>query len=410
LRSNWIASSYMKFYAVRVGRCTGIFKTWDECKAQVNGYPKAKYKSFSTMVAAEEYLNEGQNTQKSSTSKRSLTDLTQPRLSSSPSSQRKNAIPFDYSSSSTSSLSSSSLSSSISSSAPETSSFEPAISLPLKKKKKTSDATEEWIPAQFKTKNVFVQSPIPTQGRVPIRYNTSQKGKIYLAAVQNLTHIGEMHRRSFHTGKSAEPKDEVKDEVQDETEEEPKFGRAGTRTKEQKTMAQEVAGELLKTFTPDTVVCFTDGACRGNPGPAGAGACVEFPGASSVDLPITVAKHLALGYATNNIAELTAINLALDIIDDERRKGTWKGKGPIEILTDSKYSRGVLTLRWQATKNQELIWKIKQRLERLERDQSLKIRIHWVAGHADIPGNTKADKLASLGVEESLKLALPSGV
>ena len=35
-----------KYYAVKVGRTTGIFETWDQCKASVNGYPGALYKSL----------------------------------------------------------------------------------------------------------------------------------------------------------------------------------------------------------------------------------------------------------------------------------------------------------------------------------------------------------------------------
>lgn len=45
------------FYGVRVGRKTGVFKTWDECKAQVEGYPGAVYKGFIAEFAAIEYVN-----------------------------------------------------------------------------------------------------------------------------------------------------------------------------------------------------------------------------------------------------------------------------------------------------------------------------------------------------------------
>ncbi|URZ17173.1 viroplasmin family protein [Clostridium felsineum] len=45
------------FYAVRVGRKTGIFKTWDECVQYVSGYPNAKYKGFVTREEAEIYLD-----------------------------------------------------------------------------------------------------------------------------------------------------------------------------------------------------------------------------------------------------------------------------------------------------------------------------------------------------------------
>lgn len=46
-----------KFYAVKEGRKKGIFYTWDECKAQTQGFSGAVYKSFQTLSLAEEYLN-----------------------------------------------------------------------------------------------------------------------------------------------------------------------------------------------------------------------------------------------------------------------------------------------------------------------------------------------------------------
>lgn len=45
-----------KFYVVWKGRRTGIFNTWDECSAQVNGYPGAQYKSFDSLPAAQAAL------------------------------------------------------------------------------------------------------------------------------------------------------------------------------------------------------------------------------------------------------------------------------------------------------------------------------------------------------------------
>lgn len=49
-----------KFYAVKSGKATGIFRTWEKCKSVVDGYPGAKYKGFSTMEEAERYLAGGQ--------------------------------------------------------------------------------------------------------------------------------------------------------------------------------------------------------------------------------------------------------------------------------------------------------------------------------------------------------------
>lgn len=45
-----------KYYAVRVGRKTGIFTSWEECKAQIDGYKCASYKSFKTKKEAEEFM------------------------------------------------------------------------------------------------------------------------------------------------------------------------------------------------------------------------------------------------------------------------------------------------------------------------------------------------------------------
>ncbi len=45
-----------KFYAVKKGRITGIFSTWDDCKTSVNGFPGAVYKGFATLAEAKEYM------------------------------------------------------------------------------------------------------------------------------------------------------------------------------------------------------------------------------------------------------------------------------------------------------------------------------------------------------------------
>lgn len=46
----------MKYYAVKNGKRPGIYNTWEECKAQVHGYPSAKYKKFNTEVEALEFM------------------------------------------------------------------------------------------------------------------------------------------------------------------------------------------------------------------------------------------------------------------------------------------------------------------------------------------------------------------
>lgn len=46
-----------KYYAVRVGKTPGIYVSWDDCKAMVDGYPGAKYKGFGSIAEAEAFLN-----------------------------------------------------------------------------------------------------------------------------------------------------------------------------------------------------------------------------------------------------------------------------------------------------------------------------------------------------------------
>jgi len=55
-----------KYYAVRNGRNTGIYNTWNECKSQVNGYSGCSFKSFSTKSEAQAYMNGSSNSSNSS--------------------------------------------------------------------------------------------------------------------------------------------------------------------------------------------------------------------------------------------------------------------------------------------------------------------------------------------------------
>jgi ribonuclease HI len=50
----------MKYYAVKVGRKTGVFNNWEECKEQVEGFENAEYKSFSKLEDANNFLVEQQ--------------------------------------------------------------------------------------------------------------------------------------------------------------------------------------------------------------------------------------------------------------------------------------------------------------------------------------------------------------
>ncbi|HNU12588.1 MAG TPA: ribonuclease HI [Rubrivivax sp.] len=137
------------------------------------------------------------------------------------------------------------------------------------------------------------------------------------------------------------------------------------------------------------VVIYTDGACKGNPGPGGWGAWLRS-GAHERELWGGEAS------TTNNRMELTAVIEALSALTRPCK---------VAIYTDSEYVRngittwihGWKTRGWKTAdrkpvKNAEL-WR---RLDAL-RDQH-EVEWHWVKGHAGDPGNERADALANRGV------------
>lgn len=141
------------------------------------------------------------------------------------------------------------------------------------------------------------------------------------------------------------------------------------------------------------VELFTDGACKGNPGPGGWGVLMRY-GAHE--------KRLCGGEpaTTNNRMELTAVIEGLNALNRP---------AAIHVYSDSQYvQKGVSewmpnwkrrnwrTASGQPVKNQDL-W---QALDAVTRRHQ--ISWHWVKGHAGHPENEEADRLANLGVERIL--------
>jgi len=136
---------------------------------------------------------------------------------------------------------------------------------------------------------------------------------------------------------------------------------------------------------------YTDGACRGNPGPGGWGAILIYE---------TYRKEIKGGslLTTNNIMELTAVIEALSIL---------KFSSNIVLTTDSNYVKNGITKwihNWKAkgwktankkpVKNKELWLK----LDNLSSDHT--IDWQWVKGHSGHPENERADLLANQGIDE----------
>ncbi len=135
---------------------------------------------------------------------------------------------------------------------------------------------------------------------------------------------------------------------------------------------------------------YTDGACRGNPGPGGWGALL---------LAGRHRKEMFGGEpeTTNNRMELTAVIEALNVL---------KGSRSVILHTDSKYvkdgieswienwkKRGWKTAAKKPVKNQDLWMALDEARSRHDIDW------RWVKGHAGNEGNEEADRLANLGID-----------
>jgi ribonuclease HI len=137
------------------------------------------------------------------------------------------------------------------------------------------------------------------------------------------------------------------------------------------------------------VEIYADGACKGNPGPGGWGAWLQYDGKEK-------SIHGGEGVTTNNRMELTAVIRALEIL---------KRPCNVKIYTDSVYVQKGMTEwigGWKArhwrtadkkpVKNDDL-WKALDALA-----SQHKIEWVWVKGHAGNAGNERADALANEGV------------
>jgi len=129
----------------------------------------------------------------------------------------------------------------------------------------------------------------------------------------------------------------------------------------------------------DEVLVYADGACSGNPGPAGVGAVALW-----ADQKRELSEYI--GEATNNIAELTGILRAVELAHE-------LGK-PLRLYTDSQYSIGVLTQGWKVRANKELVAKVRTAL-----DAHPDAKLFHVRGHQGVQLNEHADELAVRAVQ-----------
>tara|TARA_B100000676_G_C17624649_1_gene603461 strand:- start:211 stop:681 length:471 start_codon:yes stop_codon:yes gene_type:complete len=145
--------------------------------------------------------------------------------------------------------------------------------------------------------------------------------------------------------------------------------------------------------TNNRVQIYTDGACRGNPGPGGWGVSLTYGGHE---------KQLkgAETETTNNRMELTAAIEALCALTRTSK---------VDLFTDSTYVRDGITKWMDAWKRRQWRTAAKQPVKNVDLWQRLdtlaqqhEIEWHWVKGHAGIAGNETADRLANEAIDDML--------
>lgn len=227
-----------------------------------------------------------------------------------------------------------------------------------------------WRKARFKDSEVLArcdaQGRLAAQGgRVEIRYRASDS-RTYNASLSNLSPLADSELIPDEACAAAQPAA-------------PRSPQGAARGPSASKAKKSEASGANKPLPENAIIAYTDGACSGNPGPAGVGV-VLIDGKERREL------SEYLGTATNNIAELTAIELAVRAAPSDR---------PIRVHTDSQYAIGVLTKGWKAKANQELIAKLRALLA-----GRTGVEIVYVPGHAGVLLNERADVLAVQAVQQ----------
>lgn len=242
-----------------------------------------------------------------------------------------------------------------------------------------------WVRALLRGQKVFARADesgrlVADNGRVEVRYKPND-GRKYGAREDNLTVVA----GDVLPEETCGPAEAV--EKKDSAEKTARSAPSGSTSEERKAAAK-AAHEQAPPPPPGQVIAYADGACTGNPGPAGLGVYI-INGAQRVEL------SEYLGEGTNNIAELTAILRAVGEVPEDVA---------MTVYTDSQYAIGVLQKGWKAKANQQLVADVKRALASRK-----KTKLVYVPGHSGVSGNERADQLAREAVSSRRKTRRESG-
>jgi ribonuclease HI len=220
----------------------------------------------------------------------------------------------------------------------------------------------DWTRMWFKTNKVWMAvdsqgEPLTKGSKVLIKYQLKQDYEYWV------------NRNNVNPIDSPPPETKTRQE------------RKPRRKKSAKGQASDESAVWDDSAYADKICVFTDGASSGNPGPSGIGVLLRY-GEYEKEI-----SHF-IGNATNNIAELKAIQTGLAAVKNTDI--------PVRLFTDSKYAYGLLVLGWKARKNQEIVDSIRKSITKFK-----DLKIIKVKGHSGQAGNEKADFLATSAIKKA---------
>ncbi len=261
-----------------------------------------------------------------------------------------------------------------------------------------------WDRRFFKGREVWIETdadgePLVEEGRVFMKYRDAPDAKIYQPREENVSESPENDRARWIERLEAreeelnerenaldvrEQKLEQRERALEQWEEQLKQHAVLEGSSPGSESEPGGAPDFVDQLDPPEagiVEFHTDGACSGNPGPCGFGVVMRR-GEEYAEW------REYLGKGTNNIAELRAIESALESVDD--RSAT------VRIHSDSRYAIGVLTKDWNVNANRSLVERIRERLVDFE-----DVEIEKIEGHAGHPLNERADRLARQAIPDN---------